>query len=60
MRDIESEASFKRRVMQEAKDAEERGQKLPPGPERDALLSQLNIACHIEEWISSTGLQPPR
>jgi hypothetical protein len=55
----ESQASFRQRFMQKAKDAEEKARRLEPGPERDALLRQLSVACHIEEWISSTGLQPP-
>ncbi len=37
--------------------------KLTPGPEREALLqraSQADTAAHIEDWVNSTGLQPPR
>jgi hypothetical protein len=36
---------------------------LQPGPERDQLLQklrQLDTASHINEWLSSPGLQPPR
>jgi hypothetical protein len=36
--------------------------KLPPGKEREALLRrarQLETACHINDWIGSTGLRPP-
>jgi hypothetical protein len=35
----------------------------PPGRERDALLRQArqaDTAAHINEWISSAGLQPPK
>jgi hypothetical protein len=35
---------------------------LPPGPAREAMLkkaSQLETACHINEWVSSPGLRPP-
>jgi hypothetical protein len=37
--------------------------KLPPGPQKDGLLkklSQLETASHINDWLSSPGLQPPR
>jgi hypothetical protein len=36
---------------------------LLPGPRRDALLkkiSQLETAAHINEWLMSPGLQPPK
>ena len=38
-------------------------EKLPPGPERDALLKkarQADTASHIDEWANSSGLQPPK
>jgi hypothetical protein len=34
----------------------------PPGPQRDLLerrLRQLETASHIDEWLTSSGLQPP-
>ena len=37
--------------------------KLPPGPQKDGLvkkLRQLETASHINDWLSSPGLQPPR
>ena len=37
--------------------------KLPPGPQKDGLLKklrQLETASHINDWLSSPGLQPPR
>jgi hypothetical protein len=37
--------------------------KLPPGPERDALLkkaSQADAASHLSDWVNSPGLQPPK
>jgi hypothetical protein len=36
--------------------------RLPPGPERDALLKKIKLFesyAKIENWISSPGLQPP-
>lgn len=46
-----------------------RGQaeKLPPGPDRDALLKKANqaetasaTASHLNDWVSSPGLRPPK
>jgi hypothetical protein len=37
--------------------------KLPPGPERDALLKRArvaNTAAHINEWANSPGLRGPK
>ncbi len=36
---------------------------LPHGREREKLLRkarQLETACHVNEWISSPGLQSPK
>jgi len=37
--------------------------RLPPGPERDALLKkarQAELANHLHDWVKSPGLQPPK
>ena len=37
--------------------------KLPPGPERDALLKRARVAdtaSHINEWANSPGLRGPK
>lgn len=36
---------------------------LSPGPEKDALLTRARLVdttAHIDEWVSSPGLQPPK
>ena len=36
---------------------------LPPGIERDDLLRrarQADTALHLDEWVNSSGLQPPK
>jgi hypothetical protein len=41
----------------------EEAQALRPGPERDAMIRrarQAETASHVDEWLSSPGLQPPR
>jgi hypothetical protein len=35
----------------------------PPGIERERLIRrarQAEIACHMSEWLTSPGLQPPK
>jgi len=56
-------SSFEVRILQAAKDLEEMAWRLPPGPERDAMLRrarQMDVANHMNEWLSSPGLQPPK
>lgn len=55
--------SFKDRLLQEAQRDRERAETLPPGIEREALVKkarQSETAAHIDEWLSSPGLQPPK
>jgi hypothetical protein len=43
--------------------AREKAEQLPPGEERADLLKkarQADTAAHIDEWINSSGLQPPK
>jgi hypothetical protein len=46
-----------------AKAAREQAEALPHGPEREALMRkarQLETASHVNEWVTSSGLQAPR
>jgi hypothetical protein len=55
--------SFPDRLTQEAERLREEAEKLPHGPEREALLRkarQADTALHMDEWLSSPGLQPPK
>ena len=41
----------------------EQAKKLPPSAERDALKKkarQADVACHLDDWAKSPGLQPPK
>lgn len=41
----------------------EQARQLPPGPERQELerkAQQADTAAHIEGWLQSPGLQPPK
>jgi hypothetical protein len=54
---------FERRLAQEALRVNERIKSLRHGRERELLsrkAQQLETASHINEWLSSPGLQPPR
>jgi hypothetical protein len=58
-----SRPTFEERVFQVAKDLEDLAWRLPPGPERDNVLRRarrMDIANHMNEWLSSPGLQTPK
>jgi hypothetical protein len=55
--------SLEMRVSSRAKELEDRAWQMPPGPVRDQLLRrarQMNVASHVNEWLSSRGLHPPK
>jgi hypothetical protein len=54
---------FDQRLQRAAGEAREAADKLPEGQLRDALLRkarQAETAVHLNEWLSSPGLQSPR
>lgn len=62
-RRIRHVTSFKQRVNAFAEGIRIEAAKLKPGNEREALLKrvrQAETAMHIDEWMNSPGLQPPR
>ena len=49
--------------LQQLEAARQETEKLPYGKQRDVLVRktrQLQIASQIEQWLSSSELQPPR
>jgi hypothetical protein len=55
--------TFEDRLAEQAQTDRQRAQMMPPGPERDALMRkarQYETAAHLNEWIFSPGLQPPK
>jgi len=55
--------TFEDRIAAEKARLEAQVAKLQPGPQKDGLLkkiSQLDTASHINEWLTSPGLQPPK
>jgi hypothetical protein len=62
-RRFENTLSFPDRLDQEADRLRAEAAKLPHGAERDALLRkarQVRTASHVNEWLSSPGLQAPK
>ncbi len=56
-------SSFRERLAREAEQAKAEAEKLPDCIERDLLLKkarQAETAMHINEWLASPGLRPPR
>jgi hypothetical protein len=54
--------TFEDRIAAEKAKLEAQAAKLKPGPQVDALrekIRQLETASHMNEWLSSPGLQPP-
>ena len=55
--------SFEEQLATEAQRLKEHAKQLPPGKEREMLLRkarQTDVAAHINEWLTSPGLQPPK
>jgi hypothetical protein len=51
------------RLIKEARLARKKAGQLPPDEEREGLLkkaSQAETTAHIDEWVNSPGLQPPK
>jgi hypothetical protein len=54
--------TFEDQIASEKSKLEAQVVKLPPSPQRDGLLRkirQLETASHMNEWLSSPGLQSP-
>ena len=54
---------FKDRLMAFANDVREEARRLPAGDEKYDLIRRArhaDTAAHIEDWINSPGLQPPK
>jgi hypothetical protein len=55
--------SFAGRIAEEKQRVEEELAKAEQGRARDALLKklrQLDVAAHVDEWLSSPGLRSPK
>lgn len=55
--------SSKDRLALFAKTAREKASRLPPGAEKDELFHkarQADTTAHLDDWVNSPGLQPPK
>jgi hypothetical protein len=55
--------TFEGRIAAEKARLEAQVANVPHGPTRDAMLRkirQLETASHVNEWLTSPGLQPPK
>jgi hypothetical protein len=55
--------TFEERLAEEKVRLEAAFENIEPGPQRDLLerkLRQIETALHIDSWVSSAGLQPPK
>lgn len=55
--------SLKERLLEYAGKVREEAKLLPSGPVRDAASKkarQAEAAAHMDEWLNSPGLQPPK
>ncbi|WP_426613484.1 hypothetical protein [Bradyrhizobium sp. McL0616] len=55
--------TLKQRLLEEARNLREEAKLLPYGPLRDAVLMkarQAETAAHMDDWLSSPGLQPSK
>jgi hypothetical protein len=55
--------SLKQRLIEQARRLREEAKLKGPGVEREALLRkarQAETVAHIDEWLSSPGLRPPK
>jgi hypothetical protein len=63
LRSLSHPQTFEERLAEYKVRLQQKASMLKPGPERDDLLKkaqQIDTATHINEWLSSPGLQPPR
>ena len=62
-RRFKQSTSFQDRLAEEAKRFKEEADRLPHGPQKELYLRrarQCETASHINEWLTSPGLQPPQ
>ena len=62
-RRVKQEASFEERLVEQAQGLRDRAKTMPPGVEREALIRrarQTDVAAHMNEWLTSPGLAPPK
>ncbi|MFK4506225.1 hypothetical protein LPJ38_30950 [Bradyrhizobium daqingense] len=62
-RRFKNQLTLQDRLAAWVKQVEEQALRLPPGPERDALLKKArraDVANHLHDWVKFPRLQPPK
>jgi hypothetical protein len=62
-RRLKENAPLNQRLTEQAKRLREKARAMPPGIEREQLIRrarQAETAAHMQEWLTSPGLQTPR
>ena len=62
-RSSDDQSTLKERLSAWAEQLRSQAAKLPPGPQRNGLLMkarETDVSAHIDGWINSRGLQPPK
>jgi hypothetical protein len=62
-RRLKENAPLNQRLTEQAKRLREAARAMPPGIEREQLIRrarQAETAAHMQEWLTSPGLQTPR
>ena len=62
-RRIKHDTSLDQRLGEQAKRLRDEARGIPPGVQRDILIRQARqaeTAAHMQEWLKSPGLQPPK
>lgn len=60
---VKHEKSFEERLADHATQLKQAAEKLPHGNVRERLLTrarQTETASHVEQWVTSAGLRPPK
>jgi hypothetical protein len=55
--------SLKDRLIQQAQNFRRQAEEMPAGVQRDELMRkarQAEMTAHLDDWISSPGLRPPK
>jgi len=61
-RRLNQELLSEERLALKARLLKEQAKGLPLGPDREALMRrarQMDVAAHLNEWLTSPGLRPP-
>jgi hypothetical protein len=60
---LKQDKALGEQLIKEARLAREKAEQSPPGEERADVLKktrQADTVAHIDEWVNSSGLQPPK